>query len=127
MSTKKKIKAQQEYLSYVCYTDPELDKRYILVMNLNTKFSPKFVAYCLNNGQTIPMKVRKAKKGRDWNVKNSFRDTPFNEGDILYMIKCKQEPKAVRQEDGTWKRDYNDKEWWLYAYEVKNTDFAACI
>ena len=127
MSIKEKIKAQQEFLSYVCYTNPELDKRYILVMNLNTKFSPKFVAYCLNNGQTIPMKVRKSKKGRDWNVKNSFKDTPFNEGDILYMIKCKQEPKAVRQEDGTWKRDYNDKEWWLYAYEVKNTDFAACI
>lgn len=127
MSIKEKIKAQQEYLSYVCYTDPELDKRYILVMNLNTKFSPKFVAYCLNNGQTIPMKVRKNKKGRDWNVKNSYKDTPFNEGDILYMVKCKQEPKAVRQEDGSWKRDYNDKEWWLYAYEVKNTDFAPCI
>lgn len=127
MSIKEKIKAQQEYLSYVCYTDPELDKRYILVMNLNTKFSPKFVAYCLNNGQTIPMKVRKNKKGRDWNVKNTYKDTPFNEGDILYMVKCKQEPKAVRQEDGSWKRDYNDKEWWLYAYEVKNTDFAPCI
>lgn len=127
MTVREKIKAQQEFLSYVCYKNPELDKRYILVMNLNTKFSPKFVAYCLKSGETIPMKVRKAKKGRDWNVKNSFKDTPFNEGDILYMIKCKQEPKAVRQEDGTWKRDYNDKEWWLYAYEVKNTDFAACI
>ena len=119
MTIREKIKAQKEFLSYVCYKNPELDKRYILVMNLNTKFSPKFVAYCLKSGETIPMKVRKAKKGRDWNVKNSFKDTPFNEGDILYMIKCKQEPKAVRQNDGTWARDYKNKEWWLYEYSVR--------
>ena len=41
-------------------------------------------------------------------------------GDVLYMFSCKQEPKAVRQEDGSWGRDYKNKEWWLYEYEVKS-------
>jgi hypothetical protein len=35
------------------------------------------------------------------------------------MVKCKEEPKAVRGEDGKWVRDYNNKEWWLYEYRVK--------
>ena len=120
MSVKEKIKYQQEYLSYIDYTNPNLDKRYIVVTNLNTTYSPKFVAYCLNNGKTIPMKVRKNKKGRDWNVKTTFNDSPFENGDILYMLKCKEEPKAVRQEDGSWGRDYQNKEWWLYEYLVND-------
>lgn len=118
MSVKERVKNQIEFLSYIDYVDPKLDKRYVIVTNLNTNYSPKFVAYCLNNGKTSPMKVRKNKKGRDWNVKNSFKDTPFEEGDILFMIKCKQEPKAVFK-DGAWTRDYKDKEWWLYEYKVQ--------
>ena len=118
MSVKERVKNQIEFLSYIDYVDPKLDKRYVMVTNLNTNYSPKFVAYCLNNGKTSPMKVRKNKKGRDWNVKNSFKDTPFEEGDILFMIKCKQEPKALLK-DGAWTRDYKDKEWWLYEYKVQ--------
>lgn len=120
MSVKEKINAQKEYLSYIDYIDPDLDKRYVVVTELNTNYSPKFVAYCINNGQSVPMKVRKNKKGRDISVVTSFKDTPFEDGDILYMYKCKQEPKAVRNEDGSWGRDYSNKEWWLYNYRVVN-------
>lgn len=122
MSVKEKIKYQQDYLSYIDYVDPTLDPRYVVVTNLNTNYSPKFVAYCLKTGQSCPMKVRKSKKGRAWDVKTSFHDTPFENGDILYMMKCKQEPKAVRNEDGSWGRDYKNKEWWLYEYSVKGTN-----
>jgi hypothetical protein len=118
MCVKDKIKYQQEFLSYIDYVNPEIPKNIVVVTNLNTNYSPKFTAYCLNNGKTCQMKVRKTKKGRDWNVKNTFKDTPFANGDILYMTKCKQEPKAIRQEDGSWARDYHDKEWWLYEYSV---------
>ena len=117
MSVKEKIKAQQEYLSYIDYTDPKMDKHYIIVTKLDTNYSPKFVAYCINNGKTCPMKVRKNKKGRSFGVINSFKDTPFEDGDVLEIIKCKQEPKA-KFVDGEWKRDYTDKEWWLYEYRV---------
>ena len=119
MGVKEKIKAQQEYLSYIDYVNPKLGKQYVVVTNLNTNYSPKFIAYCLNNGKTCPIKIRKNKKGRDYHVKNSFKDTPIHEGDIIRMIKCKQEPKA-KLVDGVWQRDYNDKEWWMYEYEVVN-------
>lgn len=116
-SVRERIKAQQDYLSYVDYTNPELDKSYVVVLNLNDSYSPKFVAYCLNNGKTCPMKVRKNKKGRDSGVVNSYKDTPFHEGDILQLIKCKKEPKS-KYVDGEWKHDYSDKEWWCYEYRV---------
>ena len=117
MSVKEKIKAQQEYLSYIDYTDPKMDKHYIIVTKLDTNYSPKFIAYCINNGKTCPIKVRKNKKGHSFGVVNSFKDTPFEDGDIIEMIKAKQEPKA-KLVDGKWKRDYTDKEWWLYEYKV---------
>lgn len=117
MTIKEKIKAEQDFLSYISYTDPTLDKRYIVVTDLDDRYSPKFTAYCINNGATCPMKVRKNKKGRTGNVVNSFKDTPFEDGDVLYMIKPKQEPKA-KMVDGEWQRDYSDKEWWLYEYKV---------
>ena len=118
ISIQEKIKYQQEYLSYIDYIDPDMDVRYIVVTNLNTNYSPKFTAYCLKNGKTCQIKVRKNKKGKNPGVVNSFSDTPFQEGDILYMIKCKQEPKS-KMVDGNWTRDYQDLEWWLYEYSVK--------
>jgi DNA polymerase-3 subunit alpha len=117
MSVGEKIRAQQEYLSYISYVDPNADVRDIVVTNLDTSYSPKFVAYCIKNGETCPMKVRKNKRSHDFSVKTSFKDTPFKDGDVLHMIKAKKEPKA-KMVDGEWKRDFTDKEWWLYEYSV---------
>ena len=117
MSVQEKTKYQMDYLSYIDYTDPTLDKRYIIVTNLDTKYSPKFVAYCVNNGQTCPMKVRKTRTGKGSLVYTTFKETPFNEGDMLYMVKVSKEPKA-KMVDGEWVRDYGDKEWWLYDYKI---------
>lgn len=116
MSLKEKIKYQREYLSYISYTNPDLDKRYIVVTNLNTNYSPRFVAYCLKNGKTCQMKVRKDKKGRTLGVVTSFKDTPFEEGDILFMNTVKQEPKMKKVGDD-WVKDYSNKEWWIYDYK----------
>ena len=116
-SVRERLMAQQEYLSYIDYTDPTLDKSYIVVLNLDISYSPKFTAYCLNNGKTCPMKVRKNRKSKDGMIVNSYKDTPFHDGDILQIIKCKKEPKS-KFIDGEWKHDYTDKEWWIYAYNL---------
>ena len=108
---------QLQFLSYIDYTNPKYDRSIIMVTNLDTSYSPKFVAYCLKTGQTCPIKVRKNKRSHDFSVKTSFKDTPFKDGDILRMIKAKQEPKA-KFVNGEWTRDYSDKEWWLYEYSV---------
>ena len=112
------ITDQQEFLSYIDYVDPSLDNRYIAVTNLDTSYSPKFVAYCLKTGKTCPMKVRKTRSGKSAIIYTTFKEKPFKNGDILYMKKCKQEPK-VKLVDGEWIRDYANKEWWIYDYDLK--------
>lgn len=117
LSVGEKIKYQREYLSYIDYTDPTLDKSYIVVTNLDTRYSPKFVAYCLNNGKTCPFKVLK-KKSKTKGNGSSFASQPFEEGDILKIIRAKQEPK-MKMVDGEWTKDYSVLEWWIYDYVVK--------
>lgn len=112
------ITDQQEFLSYIDYIDPNLDNRYIAVTNLDTSYSPKFVAYCLKTGKTCPMKVRKTRSGKSAIIYTTFKEKPFKNGDILYMKKCKQEAK-VKMVDGEWIRDYANKEWWIYDYDLK--------
>ena len=75
-STSQKIRYEQEFLGYIDYKNPELDKRYFIVTQLDTKYSPKFVAYCLNNGSTVEMRVRKKRnpKNRNDKCKTSFTD-----------------------------------------------------
>lgn len=117
LSLKDKIKAQQEYLSYIDYTNPDLDKRYVVVTNLDTTYSPKFVAYCLKNGKTCPMKVRKTRTGKAAAIRTTFKEKPFEDGDILYMKKCREEPKT-KMVNGDWVKDFTNKEWWVYDYDI---------
>lgn len=113
-----KIKSQKEYLGYIDYANPKLDKRYVVVMNLDTKHSPKFTAYCLNNGKTQELKVYKQKRGRGMDGVVYYKDSPFKEGDLLYTNKFNSKPQSRRLEDGTWESIPNTEEWWLLNYNI---------
>lgn len=114
LSILKRVKAQQDYLGYIDYANPKLNKRYILVTNLNTKYSPRFTAYCLNNGKTQELKVYK--QGRNKKI-TYFNEYPFKDGDLLYAKEFNSKPKSMKTEDG-WKNIPNTKEWWLTSYSV---------
>ena len=83
-------------------------------MNLNTKYSPRFTAYCLNNGKTQELKVYK--QGRNKKI-TYFNEYPFKDGDLLYAKEFNSKPKSMKTEDG-WKNIPNTKEWWLTSYSV---------
>ena len=117
LSILEKIDAQKEYLGYVDYANPELDKRYVLVMNLDTRFSPRFNAYCLNNGKTEQIKVYKEPRGRRMNNVTYYSDIPFKEGDILFCKKFNLKPQSRKTENG-WEQIPNTKEWWLLDFSV---------
>ena len=117
LSILEKIDAQKEYLGYVDYANPELDKRYVLVMNLDTRFSPRFNAYCLNNGKTEQIKVYKEPRGRRMNNITYYSDIPFKEGDILFCKKFNLKPQSRKTENG-WEQIPNTKEWWLLDFSV---------
>lgn len=117
LSILEKVSAQKEYLGYVDYSNPKLDKRYVMVMNLDTRYSPKFVGYCLNNGKTQELKVYKKPKSRRMDNIIYFSDAPFEEGDILFCKKFNSRPQS-RKTEGGWEQVPGTKEWWLLDFSV---------
>ena len=107
-------KMQYDILGYVETKDPTLDKRFVIVTGLDTTWSPKFQAYCIATGQTAEMKVHKSRDPRKKLPKTSFRESPFEDGDVLYMSMPKQAEKRKKVGD-EWVST-GDYEWWLEDY-----------
>lgn len=116
------IQYQLEYLGYIEYSDPKLNARLVLVTGLDAKFSPRFTAYCLKTGETCEFKVHKRKFYKNPEIKTAFNDTPFRNGDVLFLRKCKREPKSKKTESG-WVKDYSNLEWWVKDYSVVTDEF----
>lgn len=120
-TVQQRIRWQSEHLGYIDYTDPNIDKRYFVVTNLDTNYSPKFNAYCINNGATVEMRVRKKRNPKNKNdkCKKSFADEQFNNGDIVYLKSWGKEPKMRKTNEG-WVKDTSIMINWLYDYEISN-------
>jgi len=113
---KEKIGFQKEYLGYVNLTDPSLSNRIILVNNLNTKYSPKFEGYCLKNGKSEVLKVKRKPKRRQPNI-TYFEDKPFKEGDILFAEKVERK-RRMKKVDDEWV--YMDEfDFWVTSYRIE--------
>ena len=109
------VKFQYEVLKYVDYVDESIEWRYVVVTDLNTSYSPKFNAYSINNGKVVEMKVHKAKPKFDKNVVNSFKEIPFEDGNILYIKIVKKQPKKHKVND-EWVVVPDTFEWWIKDY-----------
>lgn len=110
-----KIKTQIDHLGYINLVDPNEDVMKVVVTNLDTKYSPKFNAYCIKKGTTGQVKVRKKAL---WNAKDedSFKTKPFKNGDILFIHKFSKEP-ARKNVNGEWV-DTGEFDYWAVKYEI---------
>lgn len=113
------IKFQQDILGYIEYFNPSFDKRIVVVTKMNTQWSPKFEAFCLNNRQVSEMKIHRKKNPKDKKIKTVWNDMPLEEGDIIYMKSCSKEPKR-RKTDTGWEDIPGVYEWWLNDYSICN-------
>lgn len=109
------VKFQYEVLGYVDYVDDTVEWRYVVVTDINTQYSPKFNAYSINNGKTIEMKVHKTINRRDKEIIVSFNETPFQDGDVLYIRYAKKQPKKVKNGE-EWTIVPDTFEWWIKDY-----------
>lgn len=124
-SLSQRIKYQIEHLGYVEYVNPKLDVRYIVILDIDTTYSPKFKAYCLKNGQICDMKIHSRLVKKDKRIKVSYSDVPVENGDVIYMARCDKEPKKRKGEDG-WETVPNEFVWWINDYR-KITDDSEVI
>ena len=109
-------KMQYDVLGYVETKDPNLDRRYVIVTELDTTYSPKFQGYCIATGQISELKIHKRKDLKK-GILTSFKDVPIEDGDIIYMTKCRKEPKLRKNQDNQWVPILDQMDWWLWDYK----------
>lgn len=110
-----RMKYQIEHLGYVEYVNPKLDVRYIVILDIDTTYSPKFKAYCLKTGQICDMKIHSRLIKKDKRIKVSYAEVPVENGDVIYMSRCDKESKK-RKIDDEWQVVPNEFVWWINDY-----------
>ena len=110
-----KLKYQIEHLGYIDYTNPDIDKRYVAILDLDTKYSPKFNAYCLSTGEVCEMKIHSKLMKKDKIIKTSYAEIPIEDGDVIYMKKCIREPRK-KKVDNKWTDVPGEYVWWINDY-----------
>ena len=101
-----RLQAELEYLGYISYTDPEL-KNTGLVLDVDSRYSPKISLYLLDKGETVTYKLQKS----------AYQKNPFDKGSILRFY-TEERNKSRKTENG-WEK-LPDKETWLTNYIVKS-------
>ncbi len=117
---REKLEFQKKCLGYVNYTNDSLDKRLIIVTGLDTKYSPRFEAYCLNNGKTETLKIQRVPKRRRKGVVY-YEDRLIKEGDILYATRMERKSRNKKVGNTGTPADWqptSEFDWWLRDYKV---------
>lgn len=84
--------------------------RYCLVIDINTKYSPKITLYNLKSGNTKIFKVSKS----------IFDDNKISIYDLVYLKSAKEKAKS-KKIDGKWIKSNDESEWWIQEYwKVEN-------
>lgn len=96
---------EKEFLGYCSSTDPSQQGSWI-VLDIDSKYSPKLTIYAIWNGEQRVVKVSK----RD------FQSNPLVKGDTIRLT-IEQRPKS-KLVDGEWVRDESMKEDWLKYYSI---------
>lgn len=111
------IKNKKEIFGNVSYKNEKLDKRYVLVSDINTKYTPVMNTYCLNNGVTCKCKISK----RIWN------NQVLEENSIIYIHSMEKKFGSkkvgeIKDKRGNIKPvfevDESKLEWWITRYSI---------
>ena len=95
-----RMEAELDSLGYIRYTDPN-HKDIGLVLDVDTKYSPKISIYMLATGETVVYKLAKA----------AYQRNPFDKGQVLKFY-AEERPKS-RLVNGEWIKDPTQQEPWI--------------
>lgn len=100
-----RLEWEKEFLGYCASTDPSQQGSW-LVLDIDTKYSPKLTIFAIWSGEQRIVKVSK----RD------FQSNPLVKGDTIRLT-IEQRPKT-KLVDGQWVKDESVKEDWLKYYSI---------
>lgn len=102
-----KIQTEQEMLGYVSHIDPTKPTKAV-ILDINTKYTPKLSLYKLYDGQTISVKLKK----------KDYENNPVASGMIIdYRVTKK--PAWKKDENDNWVQDYSREDLWLSSYTIE--------
>lgn len=116
-----RLKVEKEAFEYVKYQNPKLDKRCVLITDINDKYSPVVTTYSLNSGVSVKCKISK----RVW------ANNPLKVNDIIYisdMCRKYAQRKVGETTDKKGKvkpifeEDKTTMNWWINAYNKINIE-----
>ncbi len=106
---KERVNAQMTHLGYIDIIGDEYANMAV-VMNIDTKYSPKLQLYSLKNGNMVDVKIDK----------RTFAKTRLSKMDVVRIISNTIKPKSRRLESGGYEAIPGTKEIWLTNYKVIN-------
>ena len=110
ISIQEQILFEKEILGYGQTAFPNVNKAYGMILEVNTKYSPKITLYIMNNGSEVLLKVSKQ------HFYNNNGEPLLNVGDIIKVLKVEQKPKLTKV-NGKWV-ETDIKENWLVAWQI---------
>ena len=101
-----KIQTEQEMLGYVSHIDPTKPTKAV-ILDINTKYTPKLSLYRLFDGQTISVKLKK----------KDYESNPVASGMIIDYRTAKK--PAWKKDGENWVQDYSREDIWLTSYTIE--------
>ena len=100
------INAQKDFLGYLDLIDPTKPTKAI-ILDINTKYTPKLTLYRLYDGQTISVKLKK----------KDYENNPIASGMIIDYRTAKK--PAWKKDGENWVQDYSREDIWLLSYTIE--------
>ena len=109
------LDTQQTCLGYIDYKNPKLDKKYVLVTDVNTKYTPVIKTQSLGSGVAVKCKISK----KIWEN--------LEVGNIIYINSMEKKfgfKKVGEDENGKpkFEKDESKQEWWITNYSIINSN-----
>lgn len=101
------IDAQKTYLGYIDLVDPTKPTKAV-ILEVNTKYTPKLSLYRLYDGQTISVKLKK----------KDYENNPVASGMIIDYRTTKK-PAWKKDENNNLVQDYSREDTWLTHYTIE--------
>lgn len=106
---------KKEIFGYIDYTNDKLDKRFVMVSDIDTKYSPVMETYCLSTGTTCRCKIGR----KIWN------NQPLEENQFIYIHsmekKFGQKKVGEKLVKGKMKPIFENTDvivWWITRYAI---------
>lgn len=101
------IKFEMDLLGYINTTYPEVEKSICLVKDVETKFTPRVVVYCLKNGKEVECKISKT----------IFKSKALKRNSLIKANDFEKRPKWIRVGE-EFKKSPTETEWYLTNYQI---------